>query len=259
MSGAGNDFVVIDNRDSSISLTTEQIGRICDRYFGVGADGILLIEPEKNGADFNMRFYNPDGSDTMCGNACRCFARFVQPFIKKESVRFQTCEGVIEARYHGDEIELVMTKPHSLKLNQLISLAEGEREVHYIDTGVPHAILYVDDVEKIPVFALGREIRYHSLFAPKGANVNFVKITGSSEISARIYERGVEGETQASGTGVVASALITHLVHHMPLPISVKVRSGRIIKVNAVTRGNDFENVTMLGPAEFIFTGEIEI
>lgn len=260
MTGAGNDFVVIDNRSKSIALDSEKIQKLCDRYFGVGADGVLAVEPGEQGADFRMRYYNADGGEAeMCGNGTRCFARFVQPWIKKETVSFMTMAGLIRARYVGDEVEINMTRPTDLKPGQILSTTLGKQTVHSINTGVPHAVLFVEDLAQAPVFELGRELRYHEAFAPKGTNVNFAKVTGPQRIDVRTYERGVENETLACGTGVTAAAILANYIKKMPTPILVGVKSQRVLKINFKSSGDNFEDVTMQGPAEFIFQGEITV
>jgi len=263
MSGAGNDFVVFDNRRLKYRLTRKQIAHLCHRQFGVGADGLLAVEPAKGkDADFHMRYYNSDGGEAeMCGNGARCFARFVQKRCgwKKTSVRFETKPGVIQAQYIGSEIKLRMTPPQALALNQKITLGGQKFTIHSINTGVPHAVLFVKDAEKVDVFGLGREARFHQLFQPKGANVNFIQVLKPGYLRIRTYERGVEAETLACGTGIVASALISHLVHGFKSPVRLRVQGGDTLSVGFVGEGEQFEEVTLQGPAEITFSGEINV
>jgi diaminopimelate epimerase len=260
MTGAGNDFVVVDNRDGKLALSTAQIERLCNRNFGIGADGLLAVEPAQDGGDFRMRYYNADGGEAdMCGNGARCFANFVRPLKGGDALSFETKAGLIRARFFGGEVEVNLTPPKDLKVGTKIPLKSGEVEGHSLNTGVPHVVLFVEDADKAYVSEWGREIRYHSVFAPKGTNVNFVQITGPSSIRVRTYERGVEGETLACGTGVTASGILAHVVKGMPQPISITVQSGAVLKVNFLQKGDSFEQVTLQGPAERTFTGEIEL
>ena len=262
MTGAGNDFVVIDNRALNHPLTREQIARLCDRHFGIGADGLLAVEPaDQPDADFRMRYYNADGGEAeMCGNGARCFARFVHPLrrINAERVRFTTPAGTITGEYVGDEVRINLTAPTEIKLRQRADFGWGEIEYHFMNTGVPHAVVYVPDAEKAEIVARGRAIRHSPIF-PRGANVNYVQVTDSGKLIVRTYERGVEDETLACGTGVVASALLTHLVQKLALPLCVKVRGGGVLTVDARPGADGFFNVTLTGPATEIFSGEIRL
>jgi diaminopimelate epimerase len=262
MSGAGNDFVVVDNRALNHALTHEQIARLCDRHFGIGADGLLAVEPSgQPDADFRMRYYNADGGEAeMCGNGARCFARFVHPLrrVHAERVRFLTPAGLITGEYVGDEVRINLTAPTETKLHQRADFGWGEIEYHFMNTGVPHAVVYVPDAEQAQVIAHGRAIRRGAVF-PRGTNVNFVQITDSTMLIVRTYERGVEDETLACGTGVVAAALVTHLVHRQALPLCVKVRGGDVLTVDTRTGGDTFHDVTLTGPATEVFSGEIRI
>lgn len=262
MSGAGNDFVVIDNRALNHTLSAAQIARLCDRHFGIGADGLLAVEPtEDANADFRMRYYNADGGEAeMCGNGARCFARFVHSFRRAnaERVRFLTPAGLIAGEYVGSDVRINMTAPTEMKLNQRADFGWGEIEYHFMNTGVPHVVVYVPDAEKIEIVAQGRAIRRSPIF-PRGTNVNFVQIINASNLIVRTYERGVEDETLACGTGVVASALITNRVRGLALPLGLKVRGGDVLKVDARLDGDAFRDVTLTGPATEVFSGEIKI
>jgi diaminopimelate epimerase len=262
MSGAGNDFILMDNRESTLHLSKEKIARLCHRHFGVGADGLLLVEAPLNGnADFRMRYYNADGGEAeMCGNGARCFARYASQLANKNSVlSFETPAGLISAVLEGDMVTINMTQPQEIELNKTITLESGSYGIHHCNTGVPHAILFVGEIEAAKVEELGREIRFHIDFTPKGTNVNFVQKLGENSIRVRTYERGVEGETLACGTGVVASAIVSHLVRKIALPMQVKVQGGDILEVNFKKKGTTFEDVTLKGPATFVFQGEVEV
>ena len=210
MTGAGNDFILLDNRGDDLSLTTAQIARLCDRHRGVGADGILLLEQPGNGADFRMRYYNADGGEAeMCGNGARCFARFADRAAGPlKQLTFETPAGTIGAQLAGELVTLQMSQPNDLQLE--LEIAIGGEKVHaaYIDSGVPHIVLPVPNIEEVDVLSLGATLRHHPMFAPRGANANFSEQRGPRTIAIRTYERGVENETLACGTGVVASALI---------------------------------------------------
>lgn len=261
MNGAGNDFVMIDNRTGKVQLRPEQIVRICDRHRGVGADGILLLEKAKDGADFRMRYYNRDGGEAeMCGNGARCFARFAQKIAgAPENVSFQTPAGVIGAKLHGELVTLSMSEPKDLRLS-IELVVRGNREiVHFINTGVPHAVIPVSRVADVDVRSRGEKIRHHKIFSPKGANVNFMEKRGAKKIAIRTYERGVEEETLACGTGVVASALIFAATEKASGPINVMVRSGSELTVDFKSDHDQFRAVTLTGPAEFVFEGAMEI
>ncbi|HEX8312820.1 MAG TPA: diaminopimelate epimerase [Chthoniobacteraceae bacterium] len=261
MNGAGNDFVLVDNRDGALQLKREQIARLCDRHRGVGADGLLAVEPAQNGADFRMRYYNSDGGEAeMCGNGARCFARFAQRVSGQSGdLRFETQAGVITGRFFGEKVQIQMSQPHSLRLNESVSVSEEKLTVHSINTGVPHAVVIVDDLENCDVRRLGSALRWHEYFAPKGTNVNFVSVMGTGAISVRTYERGVEDETLACGTGMVASAIIAHEVTGAASPIAVHVRGGDTLEVAFEKRGTEYHNVLLTGPADFVFDGQVAI
>ncbi len=262
MNGAGNDFVMVDNRDLSLALDTAQIALLCDRHRGVGADGLLAVEPARNGADFRMRYYNADGGEAeMCGNGARCFARFASRIsaLQRESLSFETQAGVIGARCLGGEVEVAMSAPHSHRKPREFSINGVPAEVHFINTGVPHAVVFVGDLENSDVLRDGAALRYHTAFAPKGTNANFVQVTGPSAIAIRTYERGVEGETLACGTGVCAAAILHHLRSGDPAPIAVGVRGGDTLRVGFTTRGTEVVGVTLTGPADFVFDGTIDL
>lgn len=261
MNGAGNDFVMLDNRAGSIELSRDQISRICDRHRGVGADGILLLEETSNGADFRMRYYNRDGGEAeMCGNGARCFARFANKVAGVLGpITFETPAGIIGASIEGERVKLEMSDPTDLQLNVKLQIEGEDATVHVINTGVPHVVVPVSRVDMVHVRERGAAIRYHEMFAPKGTNANFLEKAGPQGINIRTYERGVEDETLACGTGVVASALIFAAMEKIRGPIKVLVRGGSELSVNFEKDGNRFRDVTLTGPAEFVFEGTIEV
>ncbi len=261
MNGAGNDFVMIDNRAGEVRLEPGQIVRICDRHRGIGADGILLLEKGSNGADFRMRYYNRDGGEAeMCGNGARCFARFANKVAKAPAkISFQTPAGLIRGQLQGELVRLQMSDPKDLRLNVALELDGEDARVHYVNSGVPHVVVPVARVDVVNVFDRGSAIRRHEMFSPAGANVNFIEKRGPQSILVRTYERGVEDETLACGTGVVASALIFAATEKINGPVDVVVRSGSELSVDFKRAGDQFTNVTLTGPAEFAFEGTIEI
>jgi diaminopimelate epimerase len=262
MTGAGNDFVLIDGRAGEVRLTPEQVRRLCDRHFGIGADGLVLLIPCASGkADWAWEFYNRDGSVAdMCGNAARCFARFAQRLSGVgERVTFETGAGVITASFQGQRVTVNLTPPSDLWLCQQVNTSVGVLTVHSLNTGVPHAVTYVPDADRAMVGTLGAEIRYHSHFAPRGTNVNFVQVLGPDFIRVRTYERGVEGETLACGTGVTAAALVSARLHGFSSPVQVKVQGGDVLEVSFVQAGDNFENVRLNGPAQFVFEGKVQL
>lgn len=262
MNGAGNDFVLIDNRSQKVKLTPEQVVRICQRQRGVGADGIMLLVPCVSGrADWAWEFYNSDGSVAeMCGNGARCFARFVQKLTGvKDKFTFETGAGIITASFRGERVTIGLTTPRDLRLNEQVPLSIGKKEIHSINTGVPHAVLFVQDADQAMVQSLGQEIRRHQHFAPKGTNVNFVQPLGNDTIRVRTYERGVEGETLACGTGVTASAIIASKLHGIKPPVKVQVLGGDILEVGFKGNNGDFSDVQLTGPADFVFDGKIQV
>jgi diaminopimelate epimerase len=262
MNGAGNDFILIDNRDGKVRLTTEQVVKLCHRQRGIGADGLFLLVPARTGkADWAWEFYNSDGSTAdMCGNGARCFARFIQKATgARERTSFETGAGVIQAVFDGELVTVNLTEPKDLRLAEAVTLASGPAQVHSLNTGVPHAVMFVPDADKAMVQSMGSELRYHKHFAPKGTNVNFVQLRGPNAIRVRTYERGVEGETLACGTGVTASALIAARLHNFNSPVQVQVQGGDLLEVRFERKGDGFKNVSLKGPADFVFQGEIEI
>lgn len=262
MNGAGNDFVLMDNRQRNVQLTREQITKICDRHRGVGADGVILLDACRSGkATWAWQFYNSDGSaGEMCGNGARCFARFVQ---KQTGVTgdftFETEAGVISAHFNGERVTVNLTAPQQLRLKQQIPVSAGTETVHSLNTGVPHAVLFVPDADKAMVQQLGQELRWHAHFGPKGTNVNFVQVLGPGHIRVRTFERGVEGETLACGTGVTASALISSRVHGFASPVKVQVQGGDTLEVSFRETAGEFSDVRLTGPADFAFEGTIDL
>lgn len=262
MNGAGNDFILADNRAGNIRLTTEQIVRLCHRQRGIGADGIMLLIPCASGkADWSWEFYNSDGSVAdMCGNGARCFARYVQKLTNAPGdISFETGAGIITASFQGERVTVNLTRPKDLRLAQSVTAKDGALAVHSLNTGVPHAVVYVPDADKAMVQQLGAELRYHQHFAPKGTNVNFVQLLGPNFIRVRTYERGVEGETLACGTGVSAAAMVSSRVHGLKSPVKVQVQGGDLLEVSFREENGEFSDVRLSGPADFVFEGKLKL
>lgn len=260
MNGAGNDFVMVDNRAGSLVLSRDLIAFLCDRHRGIGADGLIAVEGAQDTP--RMRYYNADGGEAeMCGNGARCFARFAALLIgqREGTISFVTMAGPIRAELlTGERVKLSMGRPHSLQLAHSLNVGGSDLEVHSINTGVPHAVTFVSDLDSTPVVSLGRGLRNHQRFMPAGTNANFVQVLAPGSLGVRTYERGVEDETLACGTGVVASALIYHLRSQTPSPISVKVRGGDILEVGFDLENGNPVNVSLSGPADFVFNGSIQ-
>jgi diaminopimelate epimerase len=266
MNGAGNDFIVIDNRDLSISLDAATIEALCDRHRGIGADGLLAVEPAESGADFKFRYYNADGGEAeMCGNGARCFGRFTAHLGEKlkERVTFETIAGTLAAEMVGENVRIAMSEPKDLRLDTEARIPGFDAPLHFVNTGVPHAVAFVpggEAFEELDVFTHGRAIREHGVFAPAGTNANFATVIAPGHIEIRTYERGVEDETLACGTGMVACALVHHLLTGAPSPIQVDVAGGDTLEIGfEKSGGTSFKNVTLTGPADFVFEGEIDI
>ena len=263
MNGAGNDFVVIDNRSLNTNLNRQQIAQLCDRQRGVGADGLLVVEPAEAGADFKFRYYNADGGEAeMCGNGARCFGKYTAMLIGENTdhVTFETIAGTLSADIIEDSVRIAMSDPFDLALNADVLVDDLNADIHLINTGVPHAVVFTEDLKNFDVLRHGAAIRNHEHFAPKGTNANFTTILNDQHIAIRTYERGVEGETLACGTGMTACALIHHLLNGVPSPISVDVEGGETLEIGFVPAADQtFTKVTLTGPADFVFQGEITI
>lgn len=262
MNGAGNDFILADNRARSLHLTPEQVTHLCHRQRGIGADGLMLLVPCDSGkADWAWEFWNSDGSRAeMCGNGARCFARYIQRLTGATgSITFETVAGVITASFLGERVTVNLTPPHGLRLDEQVTLSTGVTAIHSLNTGVPHAVIFVADAEKALVNQLGAEVRYHAHFKPKGTNVNFAQVLGPNHIRVRTYERGVEGETLACGTGVSAAAMIASRVKGFTSPVKVLVQGGDTLDISFQTAGDGFSDVRLNGPADFSFEGRVEV
>lgn len=258
----GNDFVVVDNRKKVLKNNLARLAKeLCDRKYGIGADGLLLLEGSDS-ADFKMRIFNPDGSEAqMCGNGSRCIALYAyKKKITSSSMDIETLAGIISASVNGDNVKVKLTEPKDIQWNLCLMIHECPYKVNFANTGVPHVIHFVKDIENISVKELGSSMRYHADFSPEGANVDFVRIAdrNKKKIQVRTYERGVEDETLACGTGAVASAIIAAEAEDISSPITVETRSGEMLKVHFEMVKGDFKNVYLEGKAQLVYEGEIQ-
>jgi diaminopimelate epimerase len=260
MSGSGNDFIIIDNRIPTVAQQElrDFIVNVCRRKMSVGADGFILIE-DSDTADFKWQFYNSDGSrPEMCGNGARCAARFAfLNGIAGPQHAFETDAGVISAEIIGDRVKVKMPDPFDFRPDFNLDLNEGSLAVSSINTGVPHVIMEVTGLDDIDVFHKGREIRNHGTFAPDGTNVNFISIDKPNLIALRTYERGVEDETLACGTGAAASALATAAKYNWVSPVNVRTRSGIMLTIHFALENGNYRNVCLEGDARVIYEGTL--
>ena len=267
--GAGNDFILIDNRGGKVDRKLQELGidietfvrKLCAFHTGVGADGLILVEePDNPENDFKWRFYNSDGSVAeMCGNGSRCAVRFAyeKGIAKKEHVKFETLAGVIEAwiKDNGRVVKVQLTKPFGLKTDFVIPLSDIKLEGNFLNTGVPHVVVHREDLEDFDVVKYGREIRYHEMFTPTGTNVNFIKPLSEDTIKIRTYERGVENETLACGTGSTAAAIIAYLKGLVKQkPVKVITKGGEILVIDF---DDNLERVYLEGKVYKVFDGDL--
>jgi len=261
MQAGGNDFIVLDNRKNIYSGKFPQLAsKLCQRKISIGADGLLILG-NKPGYDFQMRYFNADGSEAnFCGNGASCLALFAyQKKIAPAKMNFLTKSGIISATVEEGKVKLKMPNPERLNLDFSLDIDGKKYLFSFIDTGVPHTVNFVQEINKINVNNLGKKIRYHNFFQPAGTNVNFAKIKNRSAISIRTYERGVEGETLSCGTGVVASAIIAGLKNLVSPPVEVLTQSGETLKVYYQIKNNQIDEVYLENSPKIVYTGEIEI
>lgn len=257
MSGTGNDFIVIDAFHRTFDVDWSGFARkFCPRRTGVGVDGLLVLS-RSSSADFDYRIFNADGSEAeMCGNGARCAAAFaVRHGFAGPDMRFHTLAGIVEAKVNPGDISVKVSRPKDLQTGIGLEVDAMSEVVHFINTGVPHTILFTKDLDAVPVDALGRKIRTHSRFSPAGTNVNFVEVSGGERIRVRTYERGVEAETLACGTGAIASAIISHATGNVPhSPVLVNMPGGSL-KIDFTNSNGEYQDVWLTGEVSFIFTG----
>lgn len=265
MNGAGNDFVVIN---SLPKINIKSIAKkVCHRTDGIGADGLMILGKSKK-ADYKMRIINPDGSEAeMCGNGARCMAAYILKTkkLKKKSFSMETRAGIILAEKKGNLISVRLSDPKDYTEDIAIKINNRELRLSYIDTGVPHVVCFVDSLNNIDVNALGEKIRFSKKFQPRGTNVNFVEQINKKLVSVRTYERGVEAETRACGTGSVASGIVALLKANPKMTtkvnaaVKVKTRSGETLCINFDLNEDQITNVWLTGSANFIADGNFYI
>ena len=262
MSGTGNDFVIIDNRNQMIPYAEQAdlARKLCRRMFSVGADGLILLK-NSDCADFSWDFYNADGSVAeMCGNGSRCAARFAyQHGIAGKKMKLDTLAGIVYAEICDPDnvVKVKMVPPRDFRFDLSVTLDNEERMAAYVDTGVPHAVIFVDK-DDVPVKTWGRRVRFNSLFEPRGANANFVQILPDGRLKVRTYERGVEAETMACGTGAVAASLIAAIQKGIDSPVEVVTSGGESLTILFdIFDGPVAENVYLQGPTRLVFTGNL--
>ncbi|MEJ2110756.1 MAG: diaminopimelate epimerase [Acidobacteriota bacterium] len=265
MTGAGNDFIFIDNRNGVVDANhcADFVRSACRRKLSVGADGVVLIEEDPE-ADFKWRFFNSDASEAeMCGNAARCAVRFAHltKIVDRTTMSFRTLAGIIRGEILGDTVKVQMTPPHSLELGMKLEADGRTLNFDFIDTGVPHAVHFVADaadLESMDVARSGRPFRFHSRFQPAGSNIDFARITDAHRMTVRTYERGVEDETLACGTGVLASVLTAAARSRVGSPVKVKTRGGEFLTVHFGPQGGgESGEVFLEGEARVVYEADL--
>jgi diaminopimelate epimerase len=262
MQGSGNDFILIDNRRGVLKGKNlkDLAVTVCDRHYSVGADGLIVIVPSKR-ADFKWRFFNADGSEAeMCGNGSRCAARFAYlKKIAKKNMVFETRAGLIHAEVKKETVKVQLTAAAGLQQNVIVSFEDGTRTGHFIDTGVPHFVYLSPDLDAEDVDGVGRRTRYHGIFKPAGTNVDFIHVQGPHRLTIRTYERGVEGETLACGTGAVAGALVASSLGLVASPVEVSTRGGEKLVVSFERDPAGFSAIHLDGAAVVICEGVLSL
>lgn len=259
-SGSGNDFILIDNRKNIFPKTDRNfIQQLCRRSLGIGADGIILLE-ESAHADYRMRIYNADGGEAeMCGNGLRCLSRFIQELkIPGNTFLIEVSNTHYKVSIGENGIAVEMPPPSLLDWDVLVSYQEQSISLDYLDTGVPHVVSFVEDVETIELEKIAPYLRHNTRFAPKGANVNFASRMNANTFCIRTYERGVEGETLACGTGATAVAIAAERKFHLTGPITIFTRSKEKIEFTITKTCDKITQITMQGPAKKIYSGVFE-
>jgi len=259
MHGAANDFILVDDRALTFPLGDRAwLARIMARRTGVGAEGLLLVQPSAR-ADYRMRFFNPDGGEAeMCGNGARCLARFAHDRgAAPADQRIETAAGEVRAAVRGAAVCLQMPPPRDWRLRRTLTAAGRTWTYHFVNTGVPHAVVETDDLAGTDVAGTGAALRRHADFAPQGANVNFIHVAPDRTVHVRTYERGVEGETLACGTGLTASGLIAGRLGRVTPPVRLRPASGDVLTVDFTLTADGARDVTLTGPTEYVFAGTL--
>ncbi|MBW1999666.1 MAG: diaminopimelate epimerase [Deltaproteobacteria bacterium] len=260
MHGSGNDFILIDNRGGIVS--EDEMGplaeKLCRRRESVGADGLIFVL-NSDSYDFAWRYLNADGGEVeMCGNGGRCVSRFAYlKGIAGAKMTFDTLAGPVFAEVKGRMVKVLMPEPSDLRLDIGLPRQKGWLEVDFINTGVPHVVVQVEDLSGHPVFEHGRAIRYHEMFSPSGTNANFMKVIGRDLIENRTYERGVEDETLACGTGAIAATLVSAARGKVGSPTRVRTRGGEELKVHFLREGKGFREVYLEGGTSIVYEAQL--
>jgi len=260
MSGSGNDFIIIDNRHAIVDENglPNFVAKVCRRKMSVGADGMILVE-NSDVSDFKWRFFNSDGSVAeMCGNGARCAARFAYiNDIAGSHMSFETLAGIVEAEIIDERVKVKMTDPLDLMIDDSVELKNDVISVSSINTGVPHVVIINESIDDVDIVRTGREIRRHDKYSPVGTNVNFVRHVRDNTIAIRTYERGVEDETLACGTGAAASAIV--MAHKMKIdsPISVLTRSGGYLNIFFKEKEGRYYDIYLEGDARIIYKAQL--
>ena len=257
LQASGNDFILIEDKSFPTSYLKKLAKKLCVRRLSVGADGLLAVKRLREN-DFRMRIFNPDGSQAeMCGNGVRCVALFLSKKNNIKKLIVHTKAGKILTHTKGSLVRIKMVDPFDIKLNILLKILKKRRMLNYINTGVPHTVLFVKSLDRIDVEETGRRIRFHKEFAPFGVNVNFVEVLSKGEIKIRTYERGVEKETLSCGTGVVASAIIFGLKYSQDKKVNVLTKSGDVLKVYFKRKDSKIDNVWLEGKVCYLYEGNL--
>lgn len=260
--GCGNDFILLDNRQANFPIHRFLIQRLCQRQIGIGADGLILLENSTNQeADFRFRIFNSDGSEAeMCGNGMLCFIKWlINTGLQQKIYRIETMQSIVTATHLGQDICLELGSPHPIQWDILLRFENHFLQVHYLNTGVPHAVLFTSNIEDINLLKLGNYIRNYSLWNPQGTNVTIVQKQEGQHIKVRTYERGIEGETLACGTGATAAALATARQYQVMSPICVETRLGEKLQVGFIHENQKFLHVTLTGSADCTFEGTVNL
>jgi len=261
MEAAGNDFIIVDDTRGSNFSAVGDISRLarylCTRKRSVGSDGLLLIEPSEK-ADVKMRIFNPDGSEvSMCGNGSRAAAYYAcHRKIAQGKMTIETRAGVLRASVLDDAAKIQMTDPGAIT-EKKIDLASGKTKLFFVNTGVPHAVFMAEDIDGVDVAGIGREVRYHSAFSPEGTNADFIQVKNRNTIFLRTYERGVEEETLACGTGAVAGAIVSSEMGLTCSPVKVKTRGGDALYIYFNKDNRVYNDVFLEGEVRLVYEGRV--
>lgn len=260
-SGCGNDFILINNRGGSLRLNKKTIENLCDRNRGIGADGIIFLENGSETSDFGMKIFNRDGSEAeMCGNGLRCLGQFIYELgFDKKTYRIKTKERILTIDFANGLIKAEMGDAIDLNMNLELEIDKTPLNCCFLNTGVPHTVVFVDNIASTPVNTFGSQIRHHEHFSPAGTNANFVQKNSDHQIAIRTFERGVEDETLACGTGAAASAISAYQKLNMKQPIEVLFSSGDKIEITFTQEGKAFTQITQTGPALKTFHGVFDM